>query len=1255
MLHSGYSNAIATGPTQLKVEMQRLSLSKKSENVVLETIKRLRGSNFSLKGLSSYLDQGENLSQQYWVDRGHLVVQGGIDYSAKSVDTTVTQDHTNIYALPKLERSHCLEALELTHGDVGVALEVLLSQYFKLGLTFPFIINNNSITNGNNDESATNLQSYEILQQREEEKCALESIYDSAFEERIANRLWVLNLQLEYLLDFYSNNDGRENEQNNKRGLDKDRDSSCDRDLSRTVKSQPQFCRFFAKGICKYAQTCRFSHQPIVKQQVLPKEEEKSEKPLFQLEIRFPEGSSYPLEPALMYLTTTASNFPPEACLQLTSRLLQEAQICARNEAPAVYSVAQLLLDHPDEMIEILKKNQIIIYFKTAFAVSPPGPSPCCFSSSASYLVAFILSLNFDVWNRDDENIVRKFLEKQNEFCYMKALEVRRMLPAWSCMEVILDAVEQHQVVVISGETGCGKSTQIPQFLLDSWLLNWDSENRRHVEIICTQPRRLSTIGVAERVAEERVEKIGNTVGYQVTFGASEDLTVKFQFTRIHSAYTLGEQGVIINSSVVLYNSDFLLLILRDLLHLRPDLKVILMSATLNVSLFSSYFEQVSTVNIPGHAFPVEQLFLEDILDKTNYVLEENSVNARKMKKSGASVPGEMMSLECELETADIQGSAAVIKNAATRDENLSITQLHHRYKDYKKLTCKNLYLMDPEKINYDLIETVITWIVAGVHGFPARGSILVFLPGLAEISTLYDQLMDHPVITPRSGKFVLVPLHSALTSEEQAEVFKKTKPGVRKIVLSTNIAETSLTIDDCVFVVDCGKMKEKRFDANKNMESLELVWVSQANALQRKGRAGRVMPGVCIHLFTRHRYEYHFLRQPVPELHRVSLEQLILRIKTLPHFRDMSAHEVLAGTLEPPPVESVDSALLRLKNVGAVDANSDLTPLGQHLAALPVDVRIGKLMLFGAIFCCLDSVLTIAACLSYKSPFVVPFGKKEQADVRKRDFSTGNSDHLTVLTAYKRWLAAFLQNRYAGRVFAAENFLSWRTLVTLADIKWQFLELLASIGFVPVEIGPRRGGHDNILSITGPELNVNGDNTSLLVAILCAALYPNVVKVLTPEKSFAPSAAGAVPKEFRADELRFKTRDDGCVYLHPSSVNYSVTYFKSPYLVYQEKLKTSRVYIRDCSMVPVLPLILFSGSGLKVELHQGTFVIALEDGWIKFAVDSHEAAELIQTIRSELVALLEEKIEDPSLNLVTHEKGKLIITTIVQLVTGSD
>lgn len=231
---------------------------------------------------------------------------------------------------------------------------------------------------------------------------------------------------------------------------------------------------------------------------------------------------------------------------------------------------------------------------------------------------------------------------------------------------------------------------------------------------------------------------------------------------------------------------------------------------------------------------------------------------------------------------------------------------------------------------------------------------------------------------------------------------FRKPKNNARKIILSTNIAETSITIDDCVFVIDSGKMKEKRFDANKNMESLETVWISKANALQRKGRAGRVMPGVAVHLFTNHRFRHHLIPQPIPELHRVPLEQLLLRIKILPNFENRSVYEVLGATIEPPAVESVDAAVMRLQDVGALDEQQKLTSLGLHLAALPVDVRIGKLMLFGAIFCCIDSVLTIAACLSYKSPFVTPFGKKDQANAKRRNFVTANSDQLTVLKAYR-------------------------------------------------------------------------------------------------------------------------------------------------------------------------------------------------------------------------------------------------------------
>lgn len=254
-------------------------------------------------------------------------------------------------------------------------------------------------------------------------------------------------------------------------------------------------------------------------------------------------------------------------------------------------------------------------------------------------------------------------------------------------------------------------------------------------------------------------------------------------------------------------------------------------------------------------------------------------------------------------------------------------------------------------KINPELVEAVLRYIVDGDHDWPREGSILIFLPGLSEIQSIHDSLCDSSMFSPRTGNYILVPLHSTLTNEEQSLVFNRAPKGKRKIVLSTNIAETSVTIDDCVFVIDCGQMKEKRFDANRNMESLDLVWVSRANAMQRKGRAGRVMPGISVHLYTKHRYQNHFLGQPIPEIHRVPLEQLLLRIKTLPNFADREIFDVIKNVIEPPQEEGISSAISRLQDVGAFDSGQNLTALGEHLAALPVDVRIGKLMLFGAIF----------------------------------------------------------------------------------------------------------------------------------------------------------------------------------------------------------------------------------------------------------------------------------------------------------------
>lgn len=182
------------------------------------------------------------------------------------------------------------------------------------------------------------------------------------------------------------------------------------------------------------------------------------------------------------------------------------------------------------------------------------------------------------------------------------------------------------------------------------------------------------------------------------------------------------------------------------------------------------------------------------------------------------------------------------------------------------------------------------------------------------------------------------------------------------------------------------------------------------------------------------------------------------------------------------------------------------------------------------------------------------------------------------------------------------------RTLQIIADVKHQFLELLVSIGFVPIDVSRvhRRLGQDQIIQLTGAELNVNNENFNLLQSLLCAALYPNVVKVFTPEKSFQVTKTGAIPRQPKSEELKFKTKTDGFVNVHPSSVNFSVGYYSSPYLVFQEKIKTSRVFIREITMVPMLALVLFSGYGIDIELHNGTFVLSLGGEWIVFAVESH-------------------------------------------------
>ncbi|XP_039498488.1 putative ATP-dependent RNA helicase DHX57 [Drosophila santomea] len=1246
-----------------KTELHVLRLNDESRQMTMDTLRQIHGPDFQLDDISKYKDRGRGghgVKHSYWQDRGTLVVQ-----SVQGVSSTRGNDsdgdRLRRYALAKLENYgfqavHCLEAYEHCSGDTEAALLLLYRRYMRIP-----------------EEEQLTLEppsEQEILDMRADEKEALESIYDKAYEEREANRVWNLKFRIDHLL-AHSPSEVRKAREAVLAAAAAAAQAALDK-----KKKAPLRCRNFDRdGTCKFGPKCRFAHlPPQPTESDTPKKDsvdENDNELWFHVEVRFPPGSRYPYEAPFIYLKTTCHDIPHELRLRYARHLYKEAREICRDGIPCVYSICDLLQSN-EQLAGRLDTSAFPSPKRSLFYDEPEGggvnpddehhqaPKPSHYTRGQTSRNDGGHQRNAEAQTRENRRLLQQFVERRKEERYQKIIDGRKQLPAFAEIERILALIESSPVVVISGETGCGKSTQVPQFILDNWFFRAlqlpAKENLPHVEIICTQPRRLSAIGVAERVAAERLDRIGQLVGYQIRLENKVSQSTRLSFCttgillrRLASDPLLESVTHVIVDEVHERSeeSDFLLLILKNLLRERNDLKVILMSATLNAALFSDYFGGAPVLDIPGRTFPVQQLFLEDIVEMSDFVMEYDTKYCRKLKKQEQDV------LERELEYADVQASGEA-PGKKIKDEKLTLAETYQRYAEYSKPTCKSIYLMEPMTINPELIESVLKYIVEGSHDWPREGTILIFLPGFGEIQTVHDSLLDNALFSPRAGKFILVPLHSALSGEDQALVFKKAPPGKRKIVLSTNIAETSVTIDDCVFVVDCGLMKEKCFDSNRNMESLDLVWVSRANAKQRKGRAGRVMPGVCIHLYTSYRYHHHILSQPVPEIQRVPLEQIVLRIKTLQTFASRNTLSVLLETLEAPTEDSVLGALTRLRDVGALDAEDQLTPLGHHLAALPVDVRIGKLMLYGAIFQCLDSVLTIAACLSNKSPFVSPLNKRTEADKCKRMFSLGNSDHLTVLNAYRKWLDVARRGNYAAsRNYASEHFLSLNTLETIADLKYQYLELLVSIGFVPINVPRRRkNACDNILTLTGVEQNHNGDNNRLLTSLLCAALYPNIVKIMTPDRVYIQTAGGAVPREPSHHDLRFKTKGDGYVKIHPSSVNSQVATFQAPFLVFQEKVRTSAIYIRDCSMLPLIAMVLFAGSDFKVELHDGDFLFLLESGWIILKAHDLETAEMVQCLRTEMIKLLEEKIRDPCLNLLHHKNGCRMIANIVHLIS---
>ncbi|XP_075643537.1 DExH-box ATP-dependent RNA helicase DExH3 [Castanea sativa] len=776
-----------------------------------------------------------------------------------------------------------------------------------------------------------------------------------------------------------------------------------------------------------------------------------------------------------------------------------------------------------------------------------------------------------------------------------KMLDFRRSLPAFKERERLLQAIAQNQVIVISGETGCGKTTQLPQYILESEI---ESGRGAFCSIICTQPRRISAMAVAERVSAERGEPLGDTVGYKVRLEGMKGKNTHLLFctSGILLRRLLSDRNLNGITHVFVdeihergMNEDFLLIVLKDLLPRRRDLRLVLMSATLNAELFSSYFGGAPTFHIPGFTYPVRAHFLEDVLEMTGYKLTSfNQIDDYGQDK--------MWKTQKQLAPRKRKSQiTALVEDALNKSS----------FEKYSSRTRDSLASWMPECIGFNLIEAVLCHICRKER----PGAVLVFMTGWEDISCLRDQLKAHPLLGD-PNRVLLLTCHGSMATSEQKLIFEKPPANVRKIVLATNMAEASITINDVVFVVDCGKAKETTYDALNNTPCLLPSWISQASARQRRGRAGRVLPGECYHLYPNCVYEA-FSEYQLPELLRTPLNSLCLQIKSL---QVESIGNFLSSALQPPEPLAVQNAVDFLKMIGALDEKESLTNLGKFLSMLPVDPKLGKMLIMGAVFRCFDPVLTVVSGLSVRDPFLLPQDKKDLAGTAKSRFSAKDySDHMALVRAYEGWKDA--EREGSAYEYCWRNFLSAQTLQAIHSLRKQFSFILKDAGLVDAD-----ASINNRLS----------HNQSLVRAIICSGLFPGIASVVHRETS-----------------MSFKTMDDGQVLLYANSVNARYQTIPYPWLVFGEKVKVNTVFIRDSTGVSDSILMLFGGA-----LSQGVQAghLKMLDGYVDFFIDP-SMAECYLKLKEELDIHIQKKLEDPNLDI--HKEGKYLMLAIQELVSG--
>ncbi|ROT40849.1 pre-mRNA-splicing factor ATP-dependent RNA helicase PRP43 [Sodiomyces alkalinus F11] len=793
-----------------------------------------------------------------------------------------------------------------------------------------------------------------------------------------------------------------------------------------------------------------------------------------------------------------------------------------------------------------------------------------------------------------------EWLRRQGSPKWKEMMSKRQQLPAWQARETIIEAVAKNHVTIISGETGSGKSTQSMQFVLDDL---YSQGLGSCAKMFVTQPRRISALGLADRVAEERCSPVGQEVGYairgesrvsqqtRITFVTTGVLLRRLQTSggRVEDvAASLADVSHIVIDEVHerSLDTDFLLTILREVMKTRKDLlRLVLMSATLDAGSFKEYFVSqglhVGLVEIPGRTFPVEDFYLDDIVSMTGFRSYTDDVQGETMGKT--------------------------------------IQSLGHR-------------------INYDLLTETIVTIDLELSYAEKTGGILVFLPGVAEINQTCRALSGH------SSLYVL-PLHASLETKEQKRVFGRAPPGKRKVVVATNVAETSITIDDIVAVVDSGKVKQTTFDPQNNMRKLEEMWASRAACKQRRGRAGRIQAGKCYKLFTR-RLEQQMAERPEPEIRRVPLEQMCLSVRAM-GVRDVASF--LARSPTPPESTAVEGAMRLLGRMGALDGD-ELTALGQQLAMIPADLRCGKLMVYGAIFGCLDDSVTVSAILSTKSPFVSPPDKRDLAKEARMRFDQGDGDLLTDLAAYKEWAAMRADGAAPRslRAFCDDNFLSFLTLSDIAATRTQYYAALGEIGIVsPREAGAsadRRRQHQHQHQHQHQQDGAAYATRTMLRALTASAFSPQIARIQFPEKKFVNSVSGAVELDPEARMIKYFTQEQGRVFVHPSSTVFDSQGFSgnAAFMSYFSMISTSKTFIRDLTPFNAYTLLLFSGAIELDTMGRGLVV----DGWLRLRGWARLGV-LVSRLRGMVDDVIRLKVENPGLDL----RDNKVIRTVARLI----